>query len=292
MTRHHAASFSNLLQSLTSFGRGVTGEPPFDGLQPVILFLLTWFADFSVFGWRVLFKNQANQHANVNVCEWKAPKTTLILENYTFEFRNIYVLMLKQCCLTCETQVFDSSNNIVSPPQTILFRPWKSNLRKRKCKKCRFRSLEGEWCQQIGRFHSARYNLRPVSGGRDYDPTDFPEEHLPRRTGDKVYFANRSRMPRNPRNCIWMRGKALWRPLFDKMSTAVFRCAQVPHPRLQNGIPAGPGATKWSYGGRRFDFLWNFCRQMIRGFNIITTFAATITNQGFTPKPNQSNEFK
>lgn len=220
MTRHHAASFSNLLQSLTSFERGVTGEPPFDGLQPVILFLLTWFADFSVFGWRILFKNQANQHANVNVCKWKAPKTTLILENYTSDFWNIYVLTLKQCCLTCETQVFDSSNNIVSPPQTILFRPWKSNLRKRKCKKCRFRSLEGEWCQQIGRFHSARYNLRPVSGGRDYDPTDFPEEHFPRRTGDKVYFANRSRMPRNPRNCIWMRGKALWRPSFDKMSKA------------------------------------------------------------------------
>ena len=51
------------------------------------------------------------------------PKTTLILENYTSDFWNIYVLTLKQCCLTCETQVFDSSNNIVSPPQTILFRP-------------------------------------------------------------------------------------------------------------------------------------------------------------------------
>ena len=41
-------------------------------------------------------------------------KKPLFLENYTSEFRNPYVLTPKLYCFACQTLVFDESNNIVS----------------------------------------------------------------------------------------------------------------------------------------------------------------------------------
>ena len=57
----------------------------------------------------------------MKTCEWKRPKKPLNLENYTFDFRNPYILTPKQCCFTHQTLVFGKSNNIVSPPKQYCF---------------------------------------------------------------------------------------------------------------------------------------------------------------------------
>ena len=121
--------------------------------------------------------------------------------------------------------LFHASNNIVwrakhisFTSQTILFRPRKSNLWKMECKNTGFHSPEGEWCQQIGRFRYAWCMYLPMSVGKGPVSVRFQNNAIPCESASMCILRIAREGPRNPRNCILVRGRGVWRASFDKVS--------------------------------------------------------------------------
>ena len=127
--------------------------------------------------------------------------------------------------------LFHASNNIVwrakhisFTSQTILFRPRKSNLWKMECKNTGFHSPEGEWCQQIGRFRYARCIHLPKSVGKGPVSVRFQNNAIPCTSASMCILRIAREGPWNPPNRILVRGRALWRASFDKMSKVIWKC--------------------------------------------------------------------
>ena len=121
--------------------------------------------------------------------------------------------------------LFHASNNIVwrakhisFTSQTILFRPRKSNLWKMECKNTGFHSPEGEWCQQIGKFRYAWCMYLPMSVGKGPVSVRFQNNAIPCTSASMCILRIAREGLWNPPNRILVRGRALWRASFDKMS--------------------------------------------------------------------------
>ena len=155
--------------------------------------------------------------------EWlqtKRPKKAL-------HFRKLYIPYSKNRQNVPGTILFREPNNIVCrvkqysfTSQTRLFHARKSNLWKMEVINPEFHSPEGVPCQQIGRFQKGWYTGHWVSAMKGWRTSIAQKDSIPPPSAIMCILRIAWEGPRNPPNCILVRGCALWRPSFDKMSKA------------------------------------------------------------------------